>query len=89
MVPAPAIHLVHILVEHVCLAILAARGRKEGGDAHIHNGEDGHHDRAISVGIFEELLDECPVADLSWSRPYRMGTFWKYSWRWSMAALNG
>ena len=89
MVPAPAIHLVHILVELVCRAILAARGRKERGDAHIHNGEDGHHDRTISVGIFEDLLDECPVADLSWSRPYHISIFGKHSWKWNMVALNG
>lgn len=62
--------------------------RKEG-DAHIHNREYGHHDWAISVGIFEELLDECPVTDLSWSRPYPMSIFWTYSRRWSMVALNG
>lgn len=72
----------------MCRDILAARGRKERGGAHIHNGEYVHHDRTISVGIFEDLLDECPVADLSWSRPYHISIFWKYSSKWGMVVLN-
>lgn len=72
MVAAPATHL------GAACQQFAAPGRRE--KKVIHNREYSHHDWAISVGIFEELLDECAVADLSWSRPYcRMSIFWKES----------
>lgn len=72
MVAAPATHL-----GGGCKPFAAQRRM---GQMVIHNGEYSHHDWAISVGIFEELLDECAVADLSRSRPYcRMSIFWKES----------
>lgn len=68
-------------LRHTWVSMSAIRSaRKEGGKKVIHNREYSHHDWAISVGIFEELLDECAIADLSWSRPYsRMSIFWKES----------
>lgn len=76
---------VHRVREHVSSSQLSRGGRKEGrggGKKVIHNREYSHHHWAIFVGIFEELLDECAIADLSWSRPYcpcRMSIFWKES----------
>lgn len=77
MVAAPATHLG---LKRQQSAAPGEEEEEEGGKKVIHNREYSHHDWAISVGIFEELLDECAVADLSWSRPYRrMSILWKES----------
>lgn len=65
-----------------CQGKVGKKGGVKGRKKVIHNREYSHHDWAISVGIFEELLDECAIADLSWSRPYcpcRMSIFCKES----------
>lgn len=65
---------------HTWVSISAFPSAKKAGKIVIHNGEYSHHDWAISVGISEEFLDECAIADLSRSKPYcRMSIFRKES----------